>query len=433
MTAVVLSNPGGLPLAVYGNPGRRGKKRMKHRRSRRHRRRNPVLEYALRSPGGSMTSGARDVPSRKSLDRMISSQYPGYEVVSVRKLGVKSKYGRKTRRKIHRKAKHSRKASHRRHRRHARKTTMAKTRRRSRRRSHRTKRFHRSRARRTVGHTYKSSKGWVRVTKSHVLRRRGRKLRHPAVKWSGRRGKIWYGGFGHKKGQKRGNHRTAFTNPRRRRARRNPGIAGAYVGGLTSAPMKVFNTIRTFNVKEAAYLAGGGVAAYVAAGALSTFAVKPLLDKVAPTLPPMVKNLIAAALPYTTAFVASRFLLKGKPRLQTAVLVGGAAASLLELLLPGRIGLFLHRIPGLDRLPTSLQGPVVTALAGPMNGLNGYVEAPAYSGVGAYVEAPSYSGVGQEQLAGYVEAPGYSGVGETVLAGFLDDKNEFMAESFLEA
>jgi hypothetical protein len=298
-----------------------------------------------------------------------------------------------------------------------------------------------------IGRTYSTSKGWMRITRSRIRRKAGSKIHHPAVAWSGRRGTIGYFGLSRRKGRK-SFKANRFTNPRRRRGhRRNPGVVGAYVGGLTSAPMKIFGQLKSFDIKDVGFTAGGALVTYLAGGVLGARVMQPLLDKILPkTLSADSRQMIArvtgAALPYTAAFVVSRFVLKGS-KYSTPLLLGGALASIVELIAPGKVGELLQKAGlGADKLPASLHGLGQEALAGPSAGMGAYVEAPSYSGVGtelannealaAYVEAPSYSGVGEDDaLAAYVDAPSYSGVGGDI-GSYLSAKNEYMAESYLD-
>lgn len=376
MTPVLLSNPG-LPLAIYGNPVRRGKKR----------RRNPVF---LGSKAGMWATNPG------SLKKSLSKRFPGWRVTSIRPV--------KTRR-------------------NPRKATMARTRlRRSKTTgrflSRRARKFQRRRARYTVGRTYKRKGAWVKVQRAHIRRRKGRKIRNRAVKWSGRKGKIVYSGIGGRKGRK-GIRRMRFTNPRRRksRSRRNPaGVLRSYTRGLTSAPGDVFSTLKNFNLKKGFALGAGTLAAYVAGGIASRFAAPYVAQIPVLGTNPMAARVVGAAFPYTIAFAASRMGFLGKYK--HAVLLGGAAASILELIMPGQVGALFARIPGVASIP-GVQGLAgLGGLSGAANELCGYVQAPSYAGVGdadalaGYVQAPSYAGVGQaDALAGYVQAPSYAGVG----------------------
>ena len=277
-----------------------------------------------------------------------------------------------------------------------------------------------------------------RYSKPHT----GRRRRHPSVKWSGRKGtrRYSYTTIG------RGKNRTGyFTNPRRRRSsrrmRRNPTAAGVmqqYVGGLTSTPGQVGKLLTGKNaIRNGLYLAGGGVASYIAAGYVSRM-VSPILERIPGLGSPMGKRITGALMPYSFSFVASR-MVKDR-QIKQALLLGGAAASILELFFPGRVGQWISQIPGADQIAAGESVAAGTSgLHGPVAGLNGYVSAPSYQGVAGYVSAPGYQGAGvsgaDDMLAGYVSAPGYQGAGvsgaDDMLAGFSDDNQPVGASSFL--
>ena len=406
MSTVLLSNPG-LPLAVYGNPGRKLKRR---------RLRNPPFEYTIKSDSGKVSRSIGTFRSARQARIMLKPLF-GSRLRRIRLKSIVKKGGRKAVRSAKRKPPHK-----------SWKKTMA------------TKTRHRRIYRRRTFR--KAHKGFVKILRIKRRARSMRKLRHPAVSWSGRRGTVFFSGIGNRPKQKgRGMRRIKFTNPKHRkarksrRARRNPGALSAYVGGITSAPGSIFKTVKSFNVKQIGVLAGGALATYFVSGLVSGFA-KPYIDKALPaslgSAKPMIQRVIGAALPYSLAFLASKTVLK-KSKYAHPLLLGGAAASLVELVSPGLIGTLLAKV-GLTKfaMPAPVQGLAGDALAGPTNALCGYVEAPSYSGVGGYVEAPSYSGVGDgQQLAGYVEAPSYSGVGEDQLAGFLD--TNYMSTNYIDA
>jgi len=136
---------------------------------------------------------------------------------------------------------------------------------------------------------------------------------------------------------------------------------------------------------------------------------------------------VGGLLPYTAAFAITKLVGKKLGSdVCSALMLGGALASVVELIRPGMVGDLLKKA-GLGQLPYA--GPALAglgALSGPVCGLGygdmlaGYVEAPSYAGTAGYVEAPSYAGT-----AGYVEAPSYAGtagLGSEALAGtYLDD------------
>jgi hypothetical protein len=411
MTPVLLSNPG-LPLAVYGNPGKR-------RRSKA-RRKNPVF---LGSKAGMWATNP-------GLKRKLAKKFPGWKVTSIKV--VKSNPRKSSRRRVKAARRNPRKAQMARTKSRRRRSPARSTRtgrflkRRNPKLSRRTKRFQVSRAKRTVGRTYRRKGRTVVITRARVRRSKGRARKNLAVKWSGKRGKISYGGYGYRKGR-RGRKKVYFTNPRRR----NPAIVADYVGGLTSAPSNVMGLFKGGNtVKKVAFTAGGAIATYVGGG-IASRAMAPLLANVPGMNNPMVQRVIGAAFPYTLAFVAAKVVNLGK--MKNHVLLGGAVASILELLIPGQVAALIQRIPGLSSVP-GVQGLAgLGGLNGPTDMLAGYVQAPSYAGVGeemlaGYVQAPSYAGVGaNDELAGYVQAPSYAGVGN---ADYLETDN-YLKNSYL--
>ncbi len=410
MAAVLLSNPG-LPLAVLGNPYR-GKKR----------RGNPPYATSAYTAGGSFVGTTIVAKSRAALRKKLAAR--GLEVSSITLVKTKRRSNRR-----------------------ARKTTMSKKKTAARRRRSarsRIKSLKISRAR-AVGHIHtrkvRGRKYTVKVI--GVRRGRGKKRKSLAVKWSGKKGSRIYTALSYGSRAKKGTHVFGFTNPKRRskrrtshkRTRRNPGIAADYVGGLTSAPNKIMSIFKGPGaVKNAAFLAGGTVGTFLIGGIISAKLLKPALEKFAPSFAAQVADptsiqarIVGGALPYTAAFAITKLLgNKLSADMKTALMLGGAVASIVELIRPGMVGDALKKV-GLGELPYA--GPALAglgALNGPVCGLGymdtlaGYVEAPSYSGTNGYVEAPSYAGT-----AGYVEAPSYAGsagMGQEVLAGtFLDD------------
>lgn len=445
MTPVLLSNPG-LPLAVYGNPGKRRKSKSRRKSNPRNKRRRST---SRRKNPVYLGSKAGMWATNPGLKRKLAKKFPGWKVTSIKVVKRKARKARKSSKARKAKSSSRRRTSSRRRaravRRNPRKATMARTKSRRRRSnptrskrtgrflSHRTKKFQGRRARRTVGRTYRRKGRTVVVTRAHVRRRAGRRVKNAAVKWSGKRGKISYRGYGYRKGRK-GRRVVRFTNPksrRSRRARRNPAMASSYIRGLTSAPSNVVGLFKGGNtVKKVAFTAGGAIGAYVAGGVVSRF-VSPFLANVPGMSNPMIQRVVGAAFPYTIAFAAAKFVDLGK--MKNHVLVGGALASILELLVPGQVASWIQRIPGLSAIP-GVQGLAgLGGLSGPSDMLAGYVQAPSYAGVGqemlaGYVQAPSYAGVGNgEALAGYVQAPSYAGVGN---ADYLETDN-YLKSSYL--
>ncbi len=155
---------------------------------------------------------------------------------------------------------------------------------------------------------------------------------------------------------------------------------------------------------------------------------------------PTAKRIVGGLVPFTMGYIGSRFMRSADTK--KALMVGGAVASLVELVSPGMIGDLIHRITG--AAPASVAAAVpVAAKAGPvqgMNGLGGYVDSPAYQGTGGYVDSPAYQGTG-EGVEGYVDSPAYQGTGDDddlasgddVMAGvdgYLTDGSKYM-DSYL--
>jgi hypothetical protein len=429
MAAVLLSNPG-LPLAVLGNPGR-SRRSLKMKRSvrffLRRFKRNPHYNVTTQTAGGALKQDRTFSRNEASLRAKLASA--GLDVISVSKAAGAP-------RKKHRKTAVATKS---------RKHHMArKTKRRSKRRT--SHRLHLS----AYGRVYRKKIGKhmhsVRIIGSRKARAGKKKVRRAAVKWSGRRGTVSIKGLAFGSAKKRGTHKVYFTNPKRRksrRARRNPvgALAGDFVGGLTSFPRKAMGLFKGPNmIKNVAFTAGGAVGTFMIGGVLSAKVIRPLLEKVAPGFAAKVADpssiqarIVGGILPYAAAFAITKlFGKKLGSDISTALLLGGAAASVVELIKPGMVGDLLKKV-GLGEIPTV--GPALAglgALNGPIAGLGygdalaGYVEAPAYAGTAGYVEAPAYAGT-----AGYVEAPAYAGTGGAdELAGtFLEDASSKILEN----
>ncbi|NEN87973.1 MAG: hypothetical protein F6K48_03225 [Okeania sp. SIO3H1] len=232
--------------------------------------------------------------------------------------------------------------------------------------------------------------------------------------------------------------RKAYKGSTKKMTRKNPGAVALgknYVGGLAGTPGKVMSIFKGKGaLKNAAFAAGGAVATYVAGG----FASKMLggvISKIPYAATPMGTRIIGGLMPYSVAFVGSRFIKDQK--VKTAVMVGGGVASLIEIIMPGKVGELVSRLPFMNNLAAGSAGATVaevaqTAEAGPVEGLGqtmlaGYVDAPAYAGTAGYVDAPAYAGTGE-----YVNSPAYAGtagVGEEMLAGLGEDA---LAGNFLE-
>jgi hypothetical protein len=441
MAAVLLSNPG-LPLAVLGNPRRRRSKRKNPmtrtprfflRRFKRGKR-NPYVSASGYTAGGAFV-GKPAVYGKSKADIAAKLAASGLDISSmhaVKKSGASIKRRRKHR-KVHKKARRA-------HRKHS----MSKKARRS-----RARRMARRALSTVIGKLFKRKVRGKRYAVKILGRRKGRgkKRKVLAVKWSGKRGSSIYRALSFGSRRRKGTHVIGFTNPRRRkhrsrRTRRNPGIAADYVGGLTSAPMKVMGLFKGGNaVKNGLFAAGGAVGTFMIGGILSAKVVRPLLEKVAPGFAARVADpstiearVVGGLLPYTAAFAITKLVGKKLGSdVSSALLIGGAVASAIELIRPGMVGDLLKKV-GLGEMPGGTMLAGLGALNGPVCGLGysdmlaGYVDAPAYAGTNGYVEAPAYAGTN-----GYVEAPSYAGtngLGSEQLAGtYLDDASNNILEN----
>ena len=108
----------------------------------------------------------------------------------------------------------------------------------------------------------------------------------------------------------------------------------------------------------------------------------------------------------------------------SALFVGGAIATIIELVRPGFVGELLSKVTPHPAAVAAATGSTGAAMAtkaaqeGPVQGLSGlgtYVDSPSYQGTGAlgtYVDSPSYQGTGaDDDLATYVDSPSYQGTG----------------------
>ncbi len=451
MAAVMLSNPG-LPLAVLGNPRRRSKRRRNRKNPMSKRtprfflrrfkrgRKNPYVSASGYTAGGAFVGKPAVYGKTKSAveAQLAASGLDVSSMTAVRKSGAS------VRRRKHRKARHThtKKARHGR-----RKHTMAKTHRRSSV-EKRLAALRRSRHSGRVGRVFKRTvKGKQYAVK--VLRARkghGKRRKVHAVRWSGKRGSAIYTALSFGSKRRKGTHVIGFTNPRsrkhraRRTSRRNPGIAADYLGGLTGTPTKIMSLFKGKNMaKNALFATGGAVGSFMIGGILSAKVIRPLLEKVAPSFAAQVADpstiqarLVGGLLPYTAAFAITKLFGKRLGSdLSSALMVGGAVASVIELIRPGMVGDLLKKV-GLAELPYA--GPALAglgALSGPVCGLGysdqlaGYYSSPAYQGQAGIVQAPAYQG--SAGLRGYVQdrSQRLSGLGREVLAGtFLDDAAE---------
>lgn len=445
MAAVLLSNPG-LPLAVLGNPRRRRSKRKNPmtrtprfflRRFKRGKR-NPYVSASGYTAGGAFVGKPAVYGKTKTAAMQLAMA--GLDASSshtVKKSGASIKRRRKHR-KVHKKA-----------RRGHRKSTMSKKTRRS-----RARKMARSALSNLIGRVFKRKVRGKRYAVKVLGRRtgRGKKRKMLAVRWSGKRGSKIFRALSFGSKRRKGTHVIGFTNPRRRKhrsrrtSRRNPGIAADYLGGLTGAPSKVMGLFKGGNaVKNGLFAAGGAVGTFMLGGILSAKLVRPLLEKVAPGFAARVADpstiearVVGGLLPYTAAFAITKLVGKKLGSdVSSALLIGGAVASAIELIRPGMVGDLLKKV-GLGEMPGGQMLAGLGALSGPVCGLGysemlaGYEIAPAYAGTNGYVEAANYSGTAG--INGYVDAAAYqgsvAGLGSEQLAGtYLDDASNNILEN----
>ncbi len=294
------------------------------------------------------------------------------------------------------------------------------------------------RAKKRTGRTFKIKGGGRYVIKSRSgVKHRGKRHHAKGIAWSGRLGGVAYRGLLKRSGT-RSFHKVAWTNPRRRH---NPkgsimkikALSG-YVGALKRSPREILATFKgPKKVKHIAFAAGGALGTYALGGMVTTSLVVPLLNKVGAGSVmgnPIAKRVVGGLMPFTIGFVASKFIRNAN--LKRALMVGGAAASLVEIIAPGMIGNLISRVTA----STPMLAPVSAAIpaaakAGPvqgMEGLGGYVDAAAYQGTGGYVDAAAYQGTGAaDQMDGYVDAAAYQGTGDDDDLAGLGDAEDAMA------
>ncbi len=278
------------------------------------------------------------------------------------------------------------------------------------------------RAKKRTGHRFKVKGGGRYVIKSRSgVKHRGKRHHVKGIAWSGRLGGVSYRGLLKRSGS-RSYHKVAWTNPRRRTSKGSimkiKALSG-YVGALKRAPREILSTFKgPKKIKHIAYAAGGALGTYALGGMVTASVLVPLLNKVgagAVLGNPIAKRVVGGLVPFTLGFVASKFVRNAD--IKKALMVGGAAASLVEILAPGMIGGLINRVTS----STPMLAPVAAALpaaakAGSVNGmdgLDGYVDSPAYQGTGGYVDSPAYQGTGAaDQMDGYVDSPAYQGTGD---------------------
>ena len=407
--------------------------------------RNPYVSASGYTAGGAFV-GKPAVYGKTKADVAAKLAASGLDVSSMTAV---RKSGASIRRRKHRKA---RRSTHKKARRGHKRKTMAKTRRRSSVKK-RLAALRRSRHSRRVGRVFKRTVKGKRYAVKILKARRGHGKRRKvkAARWSGKKGSVIYTSLSFGSKRRKGTHVIGFTNPKRRKhrarrtSRRNPGIAADYLGGLTGAPTKIMSLFKGGNmVKNVGFAAGGAVGSFMIGGVLSAKVIRPLLEKVAPGFAAKVADpstiearLVGGLLPYTAAFAITKlFGKKLGGDLSSALMVGGAVASVVELIRPGMVGDMLKKV-GLAELPYA--GPALAGLgafSGPVCGLGysdqlaGYYNAPSYqgsAGINGYAQAPAYQG--SAGMAGYVSdrSQRLSGLGTEVLAGtFLDDATENM-------
>ena len=294
--------------------------------------------------------------------------------------------------------------------------------------------------------------GWYKILRAHTRRRKGTYGRRHAIKnrhikWTGVKGRTWYRSLLKLRGRK--GRRVVFTNPdgttsavtvpttstakvnpmrrRTRRHRRNPSLkehAKHYFMDMPRSAMAVKDIFTGKGAPARIALTSGAFVGTYLIGGYASHTLAPYIAKI-PGMPTLMANPIGARVmgaifPWTIAFVGSRFIKDTKIR--SAVMIGGAVATALELIKPGVVGGLLQKIPGLQNLP-GVSPAVAAATAGPVQGLQGYFGSDL--GLSGYVNASQYQGAGADAmlaadtvLAGYVNAAGYQGTAG--LKGYVD-------------
>jgi hypothetical protein len=219
------------------------------------------------------------------------------------------------------------------------------------------------------------------------------------------------------------------------------GIAKQYISAVKRAPSEVLSVVKHHKLKTLLFTAGGAVGTYALGGILTAQFVAPMLARFgggAILTSPIGKRVVGGLTPFTIGFIASKFV---KGNIGKALAVGGAAASIVELVSPGMLASLVYRTPIVG--PAAVAAAPAAAVRGPVNGLEGYVDAKAYQGTGGYVDAKAYQGTGdmdEDSVDGYVDAKAYQGTGdmEDDLAsddlagvdGYLTDASKYM-ETYL--
>jgi hypothetical protein len=301
------------------------------------------------------------------------------------------------------------------------------------------------RARSRVGKRFRiKGGGRYRVMGVSRKMKRGsrRKIHRAGISWSGRKGGIRYYGAVKRRGARK-YRRAVWTNPRKRKSKRkNPmKVVSSYIRALKGAPRDIASTFKgPKKVKHILFAAGGAVGTYMLGGVFTSQALVPALNKLGAgnfLSNPTASRIVGGLVPFSLGYAMSKFI---KGDIGRALAVGGAVASLVEIVSPGLVGSLINRAPVVQQVAAAAPA---AASAGPVNGmagLSGYVDSPAYQGVGGYVDSPAYQGVGDDSdLAGYVDSPAYQGVGEedagdddtmAGVEGYIEDGSKYM-ESYL--
>ncbi len=273
------------------------------------------------------------------------------------------------------------------------------------------------RAKTRTGRTHKIKGGGRYWIASHSsVARHGKRKHVRGIAWSGVLGGVRYRGKLKRSGS-RSYHPAAWTNPRRH-SRKNPMKAfSAYIRAAKAAPRDIMSTFKgKGKIKHIAFAAGGALGTFALGGIVTQSVIVPVLARVGAAglmANPIAKRVVGGMVPFTLGYVASKFIRNAN--IKKALMVGGAVASLAEIVRPGLMGELMGRVTAYA--PMQVQAAVpAAAKAGPvqgMYGLDGYVDSPAYQGTGGYVDSPAYQGTGDaDDMAGYVDSPAYQGTGD---------------------
>jgi hypothetical protein len=302
------------------------------------------------------------------------------------------------------------------------------------------------RARSRVGKRFRiKGGGRYRVMGVSRKMKRGsrRKIHRAGISWSGRKGGIRYYGAVKRRGARK-YRRAVWTNPRKRKSqRKNPmKVVSSYIKALKGAPREIASTFKgPKKIKHTLFAAGGAIGTYMLGGVFTSQVLVPALGKLGAAnfmSNPTASRIVGGLVPFSLGYAMSKFI---KGDVGKALAVGGAVASLVEIVAPGYVGKLLAGTPVVQQVAAAAPAAATTGPVNGMAGLAGYVDSPAYQGVGGYVDSPAYQGVGEaEELAGYVDSPAYQGVGEDAdggdddtmagVEGYIEDGSKYM-ESYL--